>query len=115
MERYKNSYLTSEMIGRKLKEYRLKKKLTLQNVADIVKRSKSAVSAWERGERNVDPDTFVSLCILYEVESIGIFYGEPTPKEKFTLDELRLIDIWRGLDETEKEAFMTVLNALHKK
>ena len=114
MERIKKTYLTSEMIGKKLKEYRLKKNLTLQNVADIVKRSKSAVSAWERGVRHVDPDIFVTLCLLYEVKSIGVFYGEPTPVEQLSMDELRLIDVWRTLDENEKDAFMIVLNALHK-
>lgn len=111
----KNPYLTAENIGKKLKEYRKKKKMTLQNVADIVHRSTSAVSAWERGERNVDPDTFVNLCILYEVESFGVFYGEPEPTDGLTMNERRLIEVWRSLNEAEQDAFMTVLNALHKK
>lgn len=54
-------------IGVKLKEARLKKELTQENVANILNVSRTTISSWEVGRSYPDLESIVSLSDLYDI------------------------------------------------
>ncbi|CEP41750.1 MAG: helix-turn-helix domain-containing protein [Paraclostridium sordellii] len=54
-------------IGRKLKQARLKKELTQENIANILNVSRSTISNWEIGRSYPDLESVVALSDLYNI------------------------------------------------
>lgn len=54
-------------IGRKLKQARLKKELTQENVANILNVSRTTISNWEIGRSYPDLESVVALSDLYNI------------------------------------------------
>ena len=55
------------LIGEKIKEARAKKKMTQQELADLLNISRSAISNWENGRNYPDLDTIVHLSDILEI------------------------------------------------
>lgn len=55
--------------GTRLKELRQKKKLTQQQLGDIIHVSKVSVSGYERGERSPDRETLTSIADYFDVST----------------------------------------------
>lgn len=55
--------------GYRLKELRLSKNLTQQELGNIVHVSKVSISGYERGERSPDRDTLTALADYFEVST----------------------------------------------
>lgn len=55
------------LIGEKIKEARTKKKMTQQELADLLNISRSAISNWENGRNYPDLDTIVHLSDILEI------------------------------------------------
>lgn len=55
------------LIGEKIKEARTEKKMTQQELADLLNISRSAVSNWESGRNYPDLDTIVRLSDILEI------------------------------------------------
>ncbi|WP_201769111.1 helix-turn-helix domain-containing protein [Peribacillus psychrosaccharolyticus] len=62
-------------IGSKLKKARLEKKLTQENVANLLNLSRSTISSWEVGRSYPDLDNLVAISDLYDV-SLDILLRE---------------------------------------
>ena len=58
---------------------------------------------WESGHRQPDADTFLILCYIYGIDSIAEILGAEKGQENFTLDELKIIEGYRSLNEQGKE------------
>lgn len=54
-------------IGEKIKEARIKKKMTQQDLSDLLNISRSAISNWESGRNYPDLDTIVRLSDILEI------------------------------------------------
>lgn len=65
-----------EKLAEKLKFFRLRSKLKIDEVGEVVGKSGKTVSAWEKGRGQPDADMLIKLCSLYKVKSIGEFFGE---------------------------------------
>lgn len=63
-------------IAKRLKEYREKTGLTVYQVGERLGKSGKTVSAWENGRGQPDADMFLALCEIYDVNSVGVFFGE---------------------------------------
>lgn len=99
--------LNAKMIGERLRECRKQKKMTLADVGDVLGVTGAAVSLWERGTRNIDPDSFVELLALYEIEDVGVFYDFPVSLMKnhdLTANEKELLTFYRSLSQEKQEA-----------
>ena len=55
------------IIGLKLKELRLKHKLTLKEVADKIGKTPKTIQLYETGVINISLEVFIDLCKLYNI------------------------------------------------
>lgn len=69
-------------IGSRLRESRLKVKLSLGDVAEEMKMTKQGVSAWETGKTKLDAYQLADLALMYGVSADYILFGTPmVPQE----------------------------------
>lgn len=101
-------------LATKLKEYRTRAGLTINDVGNRIGKSGKTVSAWECGRGQPDADMLLTLCELYGVTSIAEFYGEPQPAFSLSSDEMRLIEIFRNLNPEGKEYILQSLDMASK-
>lgn len=73
-------------IGSKIKEARLEKKLTQENVANILNVSRSTISSWEVGRSYPDLDNLVSISDLYDVSLDNLLREDANMIKKLSLD-----------------------------
>ncbi len=101
-------------LATKLKEYRTRAGLTINDVGDKIGKSGKTVSAWECGRGQPDADMLLMLCELYGVTSIAEFYGEPIPASSLSADEMRIIETFRNLNPEGKEFILQSLDMASK-
>ena len=65
------------MFGSKVKELRLKKQITQEQLANALSVSKSAVGMWESGKREPDLETVLKVADFFEV-SVEYLVGRET-------------------------------------
>lgn len=73
-------------IGPKLKQARLKKELTQENVANILSVSRSTISSWEVGRSYPDLESIVSLSDLYNISLDNLLREDSDMIKKLSLD-----------------------------
>jgi transcriptional regulator with XRE-family HTH domain len=73
-------------IGSKLKKARLEKKLTQENVANILNVSRSTISSWEVGRSYPDLDNLVAISNLYDVSLDNLLREDSNMVKKLSLD-----------------------------
>lgn len=69
-------------LGKKLKEVRLEKELSQEEVASKLFVSRQAVSRWETGKSIPDYPTLVSICELYNISLDNLFNIKTTNKRR---------------------------------
>lgn len=108
------------MIGDILKELRLKRQLTSEQLCERLGIKGGSYRNYERNDRKPDYDTLVKLADYYGV-STDYILGRPNakaPKDPFdeieTVDEMEkdLIKEWLNLDEKSRKSFLDVLRKI---
>ena len=108
------------MIGDILKELRLKRQLTSEQLCERLGIKGGSYRNYERNDRKPDYDTLVKLADFYGV-STDYILGRPNakePKDQFdeieTIDEMEkdLIKEWLNLDEKSRKSFLDVLRKI---
>lgn len=108
------------MIGDILKELRLKRQLTSEQLCERLGIKGGSYRNYERNDRKPDYDTLVKLADYYGV-STDYILGRPNakaPKDPFdeieTIDEMEkdLIKEWLNLDEKSRKSFLDVLRKI---
>lgn len=108
------------MIGDILKELRLKRQLTSEQLCERLGIKGGSYRNYERNDRKPDYDTLVKLADFYGV-STDYILGRPNakaPKDPFdeieTIDEMEkdLIKEWLNLDEKSRKSFLSVLRKI---
>lgn len=97
-----------ERFGAQVRELRLKRRMTLQELGDMFGLSKQAVSQWERGVSVPDLAKMAELARFFNV-SIAELTGTPNAKTSID-DELRALD-----DATAhilRESFLSTIRAM---
>lgn len=87
-------------IGSKIKQARLEKKLTQENVANILNVSRSTISSWEVGRSYPDLDNLVSISDLYDVSLDNLLREDANMVKKLSLDT------------KQKKRFQIIISAL---
>lgn len=113
MDKY--SSLTALSIGEKLRFFRLKNKLTLEEVGARIGKTGSAISYYEAGKRMPAPDVLLQLCKLYNVANVSVFYGEVDLPEDTIIDadERQLLALWRELNTEHQQAIFLLIKGLN--
>lgn len=94
----------------RIKEARLHKKITQEDLAKLLGKTKNVISNWERGDNKPDADIIFLLCELLDVEPNYLFMWESKNCISPTLEEQDYIKKLRQLDEFGKKQVLTILN-----
>lgn len=84
------------ILAARLKEYRELSGYTAKEVGDAIGKSEKTISAWEHGRGQPDADMLFSLCKLYGIKNINIFYGMDDGHLELSADERELLRIYRA-------------------
>ncbi|MDW3030867.1 helix-turn-helix transcriptional regulator, partial [Enterococcus faecium] len=88
--------------GTRLKELRKSKKLTQQQLGDIIHVSKVSISGYERGERSPDRETLTALADYFNVTTDYLLGRNQTPD---WADKDDLIELDKILDSNVDMAY----------
>ncbi|AEF25749.1 phage repressor protein [Streptococcus parauberis] len=81
----------NKFVGSKIKEFRLEKKLTQSQLADILETTKQTISRYEKGDRKVSQDTLFDLTELFG-KSIDDFFPQTTTKHELKIPTSPLVN-----------------------
>ena len=101
-------------LSRKIKELRLAKKMTLEQVADIVGVGKSTVRKWETGMiANMKRDKIALLAkALSTTPAYLMGWNEETDVKNYievTEDEQKLLDLFRLVPENQQQMVLQMI------
>lgn len=102
-------------LSNNLKEARLKKGLTQEELAKLVGKSKNVISNWERGDNKPDADTLFLLCDILNVDANFLLGWENNQNLSLSLKEQDYIKKYRDLDDHGKDLVDTVLLKEHER
>lgn len=99
----------------RIRELRISRKLSQQELADILKISKSSINMYERGEREPGLDLLEAIADFFNVD-MDYLMGKSDNRQKYissidngvtlTDDEKTLLDTYRGFNDEGKEKLL---------
>lgn len=98
-----------KLLAGKLREFRLRAKMTTKEVGERIGKSAKTISGWEHGRGQPDADMLFRLCELYEITNIGDFYAASGSDEHGVLssDEKELLQLYRSLNKETRFVLLT--------
>ena len=99
-------------IGKKLKEYRNKSKMTVKEISILLsqkgfKASESTIYSWENGNSQPTPGALLTMCEAYGITNVLEAFGydgyKPDGSIQPNIDEIDMIEKYRVLDNHGKE------------
>ena len=103
-----------ETYGEKVKKFRLKAGMTVDQLADILQITKSSVRNWECGVARPDPEYLYRMFTILNVEP-NEFFGISGIGTLLTTNERNLVDYYRSLDDAGKEDLETIAQTMSAK
>ena len=82
--------------GQRLTKLRTEKKLTIEEVSEILKVKKETIEKWENNEKNPDFDKILPLCELFDVSADELLTGK---KEIKKIDKKKNNRTYKQIDE----------------
>lgn len=101
-------------IGIRIKEFRVNRRLSQNDLGQLVGVSKQAISMYERGERLPDAETLITLANVLHVTVdtlLGIKNPPPDEVERLTDGERTLLDLFRSASPYQREIILQLLAA----
>lgn len=96
-----------KILASKLKECRERAGLTAKEAGAAIGKSEKTVNAWEHGRGQPDADMLFTLCKLYHIESISVFYGIKEEPLSLTAEEAELIRLYRSFNAQGRSLAMS--------
>lgn len=103
-----------ETYGERIKKFRLRAQITVDQLADDLGISKSSVRNWECGLTRPDPQYLYRLFTIFNVEP-NEFFNIKGVGGSLTSQERSLVDCFRALDDNGKDAVITFAEAMNEK
>jgi len=107
-------------LGRNLREIRKQRRLTQQQLAELLDVQQRVISRWETGVAKPQLNHIVRLAKVLEVSLDCLVFGDeasvPTPR--FEIRNRRLKELCQqvdGLDQADQEVICTVMDSLVRK
>lgn len=82
----------------RLRELRERANMTQRQVAAVINVRNTAVSQYERGDRQLDPDKICALCDLFDCSADYLLCRTEIKNPELTDDEFRLVEAFRAAD-----------------
>lgn len=106
----------NKYIGNKIREFRIKKNITQEELAEFLKTTPQTISRYEIGERKTNQDVLFSLANYFNV-SINDFFPNTTNKtqeEKYkkVLREKGLMDENENIDEESLNKLLKIADMI---
>lgn len=106
-------------IGEVLKELRLKRKLTQDELADLVGTSAANISRIETGKHGVGSDLLNSIAFVFELKVYQIIamaegFDSCQTLTRYSPDEINLISLYRLLNNDQKKLMLNTAEILIK-
>lgn len=102
-------------LARNLKEARIKRKITQEELAKLLGKSKNVVSNWERGDNKPDADTLFELCDILKVDANFLLGWEHNKTLSLSIHEQEHMKKYRSLDPLDKKAVDGLLDTLSER
>lgn len=102
------------MIGSKIKDLRLKYKMTQEELAKKLNTTQSLINRWENGDRNPSLKTLKSISTVFNV-SLDILAFDKKEIEKLKIKDKNLLSKIKDLEklsDDEKETVFKVIDSL---
>lgn len=99
----------------RIRELRISRKLSQQELADLLKISKSSVNMYERGEREPGLDLIEAIADFFNVDLDYLMGKSDNPQKHListandivlTSDETKLLDLYRHFNDEGKEKLL---------
>lgn len=96
-------------VGERIRELRIAKHMTQQQLADKCHVSKQSVCIWESDKQGVKNDNLVLLCDIFNVSMDYLTGRENRCPRILTSEEMNLVDAYRALSEDQKDMICKML------
>ena len=97
-------------LSENIKKARIRQKMTQEQLAKRLNKSKNVISNWERGDNKPDAESILQLCTILKMDPNTLLDWTYTEKYHLSLDEQNLIENYRDIEEWQKETLKSVLN-----
>lgn len=106
-------------IGHVLKELRLKKDLTQDELADLVGTTAANISRIENGKHGASGDLLNSISYIfgfkvYEIIAMAEGVKLPESEDRFSSDEIKIIQKYRTMNSEQKTLFLDIAQTFSK-
>lgn len=102
----------SMTLSNNLKAARMRCKITQEELANALGKSKNVISNWERGDNKPDADTLSTLCSILDVDANYLLDWNERKDIALTLSEQSLIYNYRQLDSYDQEVVGNLISTL---
>ena len=82
-----------EMIGKKIREWRTRKKMTQEQLAALVEREPAYISRIENGRQRPSLDTLLRICVALELDMNDLLSDVSTVKKTKIIARMREIEL----------------------
>ena len=98
-------------IGERIKEARINKGLKQDELAVMIgEKPKGVLSNWENNKNKPNAEQIIRLCKVLEVNPSYLLDFQEKKRIALSLSEIRLVDLYRSLDDSGKEHVMNVIS-----
>ena len=102
-------------LANNLKQARLAKNMSQEELAAFIGKSKNVISSWERGDNKPDADVIFSLCDILNVDTNYLLGWEGNNSFSISITEQSLIKKYRSLDGYGRKAINNLLDVEYKR
>ena len=99
-------------IANKLRQLREQKGYTQAQIGKMMGKATTTVASWENSKGQPDADTFLRLCVLYEVDSVLEAFGYREVTGSISSDERELIRQYRKLAGAQKQLIVQLAKGM---
>ncbi len=106
----KNRFINLSEIGKRIRDLRISKGLTQQELSEILSVTDNHICKIETGNTSVSLNVLINLCNCFDSSIDYLIFG--TLKENQTINDVIISSILSTLDETDKDYIITMLKGL---
>ena len=116
MQNLYDEEVISKILPRKLKDFRLKQGLTMEEVGQMLNKTRSAVSTWESGKATPDVKSLLKLCKIYKLTDFASFLDVDVPIDQLSLTkhEQKVLSLYRMSSRKIQKSIDNILEELKK-
>lgn len=96
-------------LSENIKKARTRQKMTQEQLAKHLNKSKNVISNWERGDNKPDAESILQLCTLLNMDPNTLLDWQRTEEYHLSFDEKNIINNYRNIEDWQKNTLKSVL------